>query len=223
MALSKVMMFQVCDRIKQGDKIASFGYPDIIGDHKMILGNKEPKYRKDSAQICGRHGLDQHQIPDAESFFGLLGAKLDVFDIIRERGCEILIDLNEPITGYGCGYDVVLDVGTMEHCFNVGQAAKNMASMVKVGGIIAHENPFNWGNHGFYGFNPTWYVDFYEQNGFNLLKCFFVLKDGSMQEVDRTKRFRFTKIEANVFAIAQRIEEAEFKWPTQTKYKEQLG
>lgn len=222
MALSKVMMFQVCDKIKPGDRIASFGYPDIIGDHKMILGNNEPKYRHDSAQICNRHGLDHRQIADADSFFGILGAKLDVFDIIKERGCEILIDLNEKITGYG-NYDLVLDVGTMEHCFNVGQAAKNMAGMVKVGGIIAHENPFNWGNHGFYGFNPTWYADFYEQNGFKILKCFFVLKDGTMQEVDMTKRFKFTKIEANVFAMAEKIKEVSFGWPTQTKYKKLLG
>jgi len=222
MALSQTMMNELCGRIKGGERIASFGYPDVIGEVSNIIGSRKIEYREDSAAICKRHGLPLHPIPDAESFFSALGCALTVFDIVKERGCETLCDLNEPIYGHE-GYDFVIDVGTLEHCFNIGQAAQNMAGMVKAGGIILHENPFNWGNHGFYGFNPTWYVDFYEQNGFELLKCSMVRRDGSVVDAPQTKRFALKNDEEMLcFVVARRVEVVEFKWPKQTKYKHLL-
>src|SRR4051812_811953 len=97
MALSGVMMAELCKRLKPDTKIASFGYPDIIGDADSVLGGKKVDYRADSHAICKRHGLEQHLIPDADSFFKAFGASLDVFDIVNERGCEIRLDLNDPI------------------------------------------------------------------------------------------------------------------------------
>jgi hypothetical protein len=232
MALSLSQTAALRRLLKPGMRVAAMGYPDTIAPMPMIealLGDKiaDLEYRDDSLQICARHGLQNRKIPDAESVFALLGCKLDVFDIVQERGCEILCDLNVPF-GYSApiniskyprqSYDIVLDVGTVEHCFNIAQAMMNMADLVKLGGYIIHENPYNCGNHGFYNLNPTFYADFYEANGFKLLTCFLAGRDGSAMGAPHTKRFRFTAEEKNTFALAQRVNIQPFVMPVQSKY-----
>ncbi len=228
MALSISQTAALAGIIKPGMRVCSFGYPDIIAPLPMIeklMGNQfallEP--RQDSDAICKRHGLQYRPIPDAESLFKLLDCTLDVYDVVKERGCEILCDLNDKWRRNGLfdpmnDYDIVLDVGTVEHCFNIAQAVMNMAGLVKEGGYIIHENPFNWGNHGFYNLNPTWYADFYTANGFELLDCGFATKDGGRAEVPLTKRFVFTGREVNVFCMAQRNTIQSFVYPQQSKY-----
>lgn len=226
MALSSLLMQELCKRLKPGAVIASMGYPDIIAPHKAlqaILGAKFYflKYREDSEQIQKWHGATQ-KVPDADSFFGLQGCMLDVFDIARHRGVERLCDLNEPFT-VPHGYDFVIDVGTMEHCFNIGIAACSMAGMLKQGGIILHENPFNWGNHGFWNINPTFYADFYGQQGFRLHECWLVPRDGEpIKDIERNKRFAYNGPEANMIAIAERVETLPIAFPVQGKYKSMI-
>lgn len=231
MALSITQTAALANIIKPGMRLCSFGYPDIIApiDHviKLVGGERNAlwEYRADSKEICKRHGLTYRLIPSAHSVFQLLGCWLDVFDIVQERGCEIPLDLNYEIDeALHETYDLVLDVGTLEHCFNIGQAAFNMANLLKVGGVILHENPFNWGNHGLYGLNPTWYADFYGQNGFTLLDCQLIPRDGSASLTPPpTKRFVFHAAEANIFAVARRDEIRKLIYPVQTKYKPAAG
>ena len=236
MALTPLVTSMLVPLIKQGHRIASMGYPDIVAPLDMLeqlLGVRfgALKYRPDSEQICKWHGLPQHAIPDAESFFDVLGATLDVYDIVEARGGEIVCDLNEPLpvtcitNGVWHGpYDFVLDVGTIEHCFNIGQAAKNMAGLLKEGGVIFHGNPHNSGNHGFYGINPTWYADFYGQEGFTLLYCKLMQRGAELPiEVPLTSRFHCPASEVNIFAAARRDEVRPILFPQQTKYKNMTG
>ena len=217
MALSVSQTAALGGILKPGMRIASMGYPDLIAPIPDIPGLT---YRDDSEAICKRHGLSPRQIPDAGSYFGLMGCKLDVYDIVRERGCEIICDLNnrlDPVLK-AFNYDIVLDVGSVEHCFNIGQAMMNMAGMVKMGGYILHENPFNMPNHGFYNLNPTFFSDFYNANGFELLECKLVTKDGCSADVPLTKRFKYGEGECNVFAMARRTSIQSFVFPVQSKY-----
>ena len=222
MALSISQTAALGPLLRAGARIAAFGYPDAIAPLEMfkdMLGERFSKleYRLDSDAICKRHGLRDMDIPDSMSFFQLMGCSLVVYDIVKERGCEVLCDLNKPMNTTAL-YDIVLDVGTIEHCFNIAQAAINMANQVKVGGTIIHENPFCSGNHGFYGMNPTWYADFYAANGFKLLDCRLVTRDGQSAHPHPTKRFVFTDGECNVFAAAQKLEKQTMVYPMQTKY-----
>jgi len=230
MALSLTQTEAVGRLVKPGMRVASFGYPDIVAPQEMwgnILGttHRPVEVRKDSESICKRHGLESRPIPDAHSFFKLKSCELDVYDIVRERGCEILCDLNYEVpmmhwTGYLQKYDIVLDVGTAEHCFNIGQAMINMASMVKEGGYIIHENPANWGNHGFYNLNPTLFYDFYTDNGFEVEELKLVTRDGRQVVVPPTQRFKFPPEEMNIFCLAKRVRVQNFIYTTQTKYKQ---
>lgn len=219
MALTELTTNDLVPRLFDGARIAAMGYPDIVAPEQKVLrwlGTRECEYRNDAAEICRWHGLKKQRIPDAKSFFAAFGCSLTVFDIAEIRGGEVLCDLNES-DGFIPGsltketviaYDFVLDVGTIEHCFNIGQAALNMASLLKAGGIIYHGNPFYMPNHGFYSLNPTWFADFYGQPGFDLLWCKTLLKGGTEPiEVPLTKRFNMdTAQEMNIFAAARRTE-----------------
>jgi hypothetical protein len=222
------MLAGLLKKLSPGQAIASMGYPDIAlkpEQLQSLLGDKfsSLKYREDSAAIAKRHGMKADTLcPDAEHLFELCGVSLDVYDVIQERGCEIVCDLNYPLPERVCGqYDYVLDVGTAEHCFNVAQALVNMACLVNVGGTVFHENPFNWGNHGFYGLNPTLYHDFYTDNGFEV-EIRLVTRDGRTCEAPPTKRFVMVGEEVNCFAIAKRLELRDIVFPTQTKYRKSL-
>lgn len=220
MALSVLQTSALVGILKPGMKIASFGYPDIVAPlaaFEPILGYREPEYLPDSEAICRRHGIPPRKIPDAVSLFNIAGCELHVYDIVKERGVEILCDLNRQMFTRPA-YDLVLDVGTAEHCFNIGQALMNMAGMVKVGGYILHENPHSgWGNHGFYSLHPTLFNDFYTQNGFEMFGCALSTRDGRSSNVPPTNRFRNSE-ESNVFAMASRRTIQDFVFPVQSKY-----
>lgn len=226
MALTRRMLDAVMHRVKEGMAVVSMGYPDMtfpIEPLREHLGEKilQVKWREDSEAICKRHGLQKRNIPDAESVFEVIGCTLDVFDVVQERGTEIVVDLNYPVPENAVKqFDLCLDVGTLEHCFNAPQALFNMASLAKVGGWVLHENPFNWGNHGFWNLNPTLFVDFYEANGFEVESCWIVPRGGEdAYEAPRTKRFVYTNSEANLLTVARRVCEVEFRFPAQTKYR----
>lgn len=230
MALSISMTAALAKVLKPGMRVASLGYPDMIAPEEMIRAmlpdGAVTTYREDSEAICARHGMRLRPIPDANAFFEQMGCELHVFDIVQERGQEILLDLNKDVLTRPFklpkielySYDVVLDVGTLEHCFNIAQAAFNVARLVGEGGYVIHENPFNCGNHGFYSLNPTFYQDFYEANGFHVERCCLVTKDGRGAEIHRTKRFQFTGEECNVFAMAKRMAMTPLVFPVQSKY-----
>ena len=224
MALNPLMLIKLVELMKPGQAIASMGYPDIVMPEKDIeafLDGKEIKYRPEADKICMRHGIKLQKIPDAESFFEAFGVALDVYDVVEERGGEVIVDLNYPIPSQACGqYDYVLDVGTLEHCFNIPQALINMAALVNVGGVVFHDNPFNWGNHGFYNVCPTLFADFYAENGFEVQYLKLIPRGGQeIWEVPLTGRFVYTDKEANIFTVAKRVEIKEFTFPTQSKYK----
>lgn len=231
MALSVSQTVALRTLLKDGMRVASMGYPDLIAPDEItntffpkgaeIVYSDQFLYRKDSDEICKRHGLSYRKILDAEYFFSVLGCKLDVYDIVKERGCEIVLDLNERIDPIlkAWGYDIVLDVGTVEHCFNIAQAMVNMAGMVKHGGYIIHENPFNCGNHGFYNLNPTFYADFYEANGFDVVGLCLSNRHGAQAVAPPGARFKFTQEEVNSFCVAKRVEMRTFVWPAQKKYQ----
>lgn len=225
MALTPLVTEDLVKRLKVGDRIASMGYPDIVAqeaDVERWLGGRKCEMRADSETICKWHGLKPQKIPEADSFFAAFGAHLFVFDIVAARGGEIICDLNYPMPQplYRDDlYKFVLDVGTIEHCFNIGQAALNMAGLLQPGGIIYHSNPFVMGNHGFYGLNPTWFADFYGQPGFELLWCKLMAKGGNEPiDIPLTKRFILNGGEVNIFAAARRNEVKSIGFPMQTKY-----
>ena len=211
--------------------ICCLGYPDVMvseSQARQILGDdiaSRLAYRPDSAEIVAWHGLqaDLDRVIDAESLFAAMGLRPTVIDLVASRGGERIVNLNDPLPADLAGsFDVVLDAGTMEHCFNVGQAIRNILEMAKVGGFVIHQNPMTMINHGFYNFSPTFYHDFYGQNGHQLVAPISGVSangvEASALALSHIKRVMSVGTASMILCVARKKHGAAPIWPTQSKY-----
>ena len=118
-------------------------------------------------------------------FFQLLTGHPSVaLDISAYEGAEFVWDLNNPIPNHlKHVFGTVIDSGSLEHVFNVGEALMNMNRLTKPDGRIIHFTPANnYLEHGFYQFSPTLFTDYYGVNNFKKISCTLIeqpLLDGS--------------------------------------------
>ena len=207
-------------------KVACLSYPDIIiseEDVRSIFNNISffPK-EIDSDRIKKWHGIfEKFQIIDTDFFFRSLNFDADYFDVRKIRKNEIILNLNEelPII-YEEKYDLVIDTGTLEHCFNVGVAFINMLKLLKTDGIVMSASPINYPNHGFWSFSPCVYENFFRENSWRML--FYLATDDAKKIIDITdlnsKNFNAPR-KSIQYVVAQRLKESSFKYPVQYKYQ----
>ena len=210
--------------------ICCLGYPDVMVSQEQatkILGAEAAArlaYRADSDEILAWHRLESQldRVIDAQSLFAAMKLNLTVVDLVASRGGERIVNLNDPLPGdLVRAFDIVLDAGTMEHCFNVAQTISNILDMTKVDGFVVHMNPMTMINHGFFNFSPTFYYDFYGQNGHQLVAPICsVVANGihiNSQELDPLRRQQ-VRDSAMVMCIVRKKHGRPAIWPTQSKY-----
>jgi hypothetical protein len=113
--------------------------------------------------------------PNAQSVFTLLGAdRVYATDISKLERPDFIIDLNEPVdASYHERFDTIVDVGTLEHVFDIPTALKNIVKMCRKSGSVILINPCSGAiDHGFYQFSPTLYFDYFGSNGFSVVSCY---------------------------------------------------
>lgn len=228
---------QLMTRERSCLRIACLGWPDILfteDELLQILPNR-PSSTFVKSNVIRHTGYERRgrETMSAERFFRLLNGRLYAIDAAKHNNKEIICDLNLPgsTDPYSSRFDVVIDNGTLEHCFNIGEAFVNAASLVAMGGIILHSNPFLMPNHGFYCLNPTAYSDFYTSNGFEILHIGLLHSPtaspiASISKNDYTRRFSLGTEACDMVlnAIARRVIPKErFVYPIQTKYKKRFS
>lgn len=209
-------------------QVGCLSYPDLLVTKEQIvskfpnLAKSDFVIRNDVEKLRKWHGMPHlEEIIETSDFFKKINCDPDYFDIAEIRGGEILCDLNLPIdTKHHCKYDLVVDTGTLEHCFNVGEAFANMCKIANIGGLIISAAPMTKVNHGFWNFSPCAYENYLVQNRFKILfMSAFYKEKGKIIKLDVS--FNDRKIyppEAVIICIARRIKESTFKIPTQKKY-----
>lgn len=99
-----------------------------------------------------------------KSFFSGIGIyNVDYLDISDYENANILVDLNGPVNkDLVKKYDIVLDMGVIQHCAKPLNVLNHAISYAKVGGIILH-NTFSNGavDQAFFQISPTFLYDFY--------------------------------------------------------------
>jgi hypothetical protein len=209
-------------------QVGCLSYPDILVSREQIihrypeLKNETYITREDSEKIKKWHSMPHlKKIIETTDFFNKLGCVVDYFDFEEIRGGEIKCDLNLPIgRDHYSKYDIVIDTGTLEHCFNVGVAFENMCRLSKIGGIIISAAPMTKINHGFWNFSPCAYENYFMQNNFEILflSGFYKDKEGLKQlEVSPNGR-QVVPQESLLISVARRLEGSTFKLPIQQKY-----
>ena len=229
-------------------RIAFLGYTDLmltdtdwneLGITQDALENRD-NWEK-LTQIHKRQ--DIKVVPTLSSALkSLIGEQFDlaIFDITKYEGNEIEWDFNHPIPKKFRGkFDIVIDAGTCEHIFNIAQALSNVQLMLCQNGIAYHGGPLCWPNHGFYGYNPTLFADFYEANDCEILEMFlqtnFSTVDGerhrvtvNVPEYDRFQMSKLLeghtellKVEFNLCtAVLKKQISNGIKFPIQKKYQQ---
>jgi len=209
-------------------------YPDLLVPRPglvQVLGEAAlagVAQRADAAATWEYHGLRGVKEPMYDSLAVLerMGVDSVVVDAAKLRGMERIVDLNHPLPAdLARSFDLVVDTGTCEHCFNVAQAFANACAALAAGGILVHAAPLTRVNHGFWSFNPTIYPDFFEDNGFDLHVLTGVtgdLRQGFRPfAVDPFNRFE-PPPGAALYVVAQRREIRPLKWPVQRKYRSMI-
>jgi hypothetical protein len=210
-----------------GKTCLCLGYPDLLVLPEEISGTYDEL--ADAERIRQWHRWPHPVYDTSEVLTKELGFKeIDYADIVQTRGPERIVDLNYP-TDWGKEYDIIIDGGTAEHCFNIGQVFSNIVAAVRPnGGIVIHINPLNMLNHGFWNINPTAYHDFYKDNGFEMISASGVggpLDDRtvvSYNDAHLRRRFDFEQTVEITNIIALRCtgkKNSRIIWPMQSKYR----
>jgi hypothetical protein len=210
-------------------RVLGLAYPDVMDDRSQLCAvfgeaiRERLVSRTDARQALARHGLPDADVIETGSLFAALGLELECIDVQEGPGIDRVADLNEPLPADLVGrYGMVIDPGTIEHCFNIGQAMMNAARAVAVGGFAVHVNPLSMFNHGFYNINPTFYHDFYGDNGFRVRFMSGLAPTagpGAFFDVPPVARFSGAPENGVMIVIAQRLVERPLVWPVQTKYR----
>ncbi len=198
-------------------KVLSLGYPDILASRdecKELFGVE----LKSEMSIPTMHDI-QRPLVETTELMKSLGSKFECIDVVNWRGFERIVDLNYP-NDLG-KFDLVIDPGTTEHCFNIGQAMLNAANAVKVGGRIYHSPPMTMINHGFYNICPTMLYDFYTQNDWEIEVLEARIGDSSSPIDPKAAMARKVRIslECGLVCIARRRTSAPLKFPVQRRYQ----
>src|SRR3989344_2419142 len=150
-------------------------------------------------KITDWKGTKYDNYTNCQTVLTLLGSeKVNVTDVSEYENADIIMDLNMPIDKkYYNSFDVILDIGTLEHIFDISKALENITLMCKPGGtIILGTWTSNAINHGFYQICPTLFYDYFSSNGFEDFSCFILL--GSSLNYEKKAKIYKCKKEAMI-------------------------
>ncbi len=121
-------------------------------------------------------GYNWDRFMGSNELLPLLGfEEYDDVDFTADEGCNLIHDMNQPIPdAWANRYDLVFEVGTIEHIFDIRTVFENICRLTAPGGTVFHLAPLTWLNHGFYNSSLTLYYDVYRENGFDNLDFYIV-------------------------------------------------
>lgn len=145
--------------LKAHREFGDFGSTLVLGRQRLLVRNDADKARLAAVLQRYRPDMAMDDVLDdyVDRFIGALGGNpYQVMDNSAYEGAEVIHDLNDPLPEALHGrFDTVIDIGTLEHVFNIGTAMKSMAQAVRIGGQFLCLNiANNHLGHGFWQFSP---------------------------------------------------------------------
>ena len=182
------MFLKMQERYRLSGDIVTIGVQDVMFNHEsgaeffrdqnykfVLIPAEHRTYRKSKAQIVYEGIFNVKNPMHMHDLFRMMGfgnvASLDAFDADHPT---ILHDMNKPIPEQHKGkYDVVFDVGSMEHVFDIRRFIQNCVELTKEGGVvILYDALSGWHNECFYNFQPPFFFDVFRANGFDEISLF---------------------------------------------------
>lgn len=203
-------------------KLLCLGYPDALVKTEVLheeFNLPEPKLAEspNTAYLKAWHGWP-HPVPDTDWVLRALGFEPTYVDIKQHRGSEVVLDLNFPVPAdWWEKFDVVADLGTAEHCFNIGRVFGNIRTMLKPDGFVLHANPLSMVNHGFFNLSPGLYHDWYRTVHHHY--AYWGEKDNRQLASLRQKAYSRMQVPPEAMQIVVAQHPYEEGWPMQRKYR----
>lgn len=149
--------------IEFGAQDISADYQDIASQAKRFKGCMQNIDRIESApELYKSLGFDTYRAIDASGENGAL-----------------VFDLNTNIRsnyGFEEKFNLVTNLGTIEHCFDVATAFINMHELCETNGIMIHAFPSAGNaNHGLHNFQPRLFALIGQSNNYEVLKFLFTV------------------------------------------------
>ena len=223
-------------------KIVSIGYPDLLyknSDLSKFISPEYHAYVEARPEAMKWHGLDadNYSYFSIQKLFENESWQFDYIDIKQGTGADsegfIEVDLNNSIPShlYSC-YDLLIDSGTAEHCFNIGKVFENYFHLLKPGGFLFQYIPFLSPNHGFWSMNPTAVFDLASCNPIKVLDCKILSFDSYKSyfknqanciKFSPTGRFAIDQNHFSntvlMFFVYKKYKKSIFRFPVQAKYR----
>lgn len=142
------------------------------------------------------------------------------------RNEALVFDLNESIKakGFTEQFDLVTNHGTTEHCFDQGNAFRNIHNLCAKNGLMIHALPFQgYLNHGFYNYHPNFYRDLAQANNYELAWMLLSLDalSGGLSSYSKVMLNNVSITSLSTLALVvvlRKTNDEEFKVPFQGKY-----
>lgn len=219
MALERLHL-KALQQIPKG-RLLCLGYPDLLVSEETLrdefkLTKLEPV---EDPTIGAWHGWNRPMFK-TDPIIRELGFEPTYVDIKPSRGIESVADLNRECRfEFEGGYTAVLDLGTLEHCLNIGQALVNVASALKPDGYVLHANPLQMTNHGWFSLSPELYHRIYSKVHAHV--CYHgPLDNRRILSMMKAAGTRFVpERESMQMVVASGPKLNGFSWPMQGKYQ----
>lgn len=145
--------------LKAQAELGDFGKTVVLGRQRLLVRNEQEKAQFGGKLRQYRPDLTMDDIAHdyVDGLIDRLGGRPCHFmDNSAYEGAQVIHDLNEPLPPeLHNSYDTVIDIGTLEHVFNIGTGMRSVAEMVRPGGQFLCLNVANHHlGHGFWQFGP---------------------------------------------------------------------
>ena len=145
---------------------------EILGAHiTEAYGNDQAGIEKVAAELMdiGRRDGEFKSFELVQFFYNFVFNNRSYTAVDMHGGPEaIRANLNE-LLNLDQQYDVVTNIGTAEHVFNVYQVFKTIHDATAPEGLMIHSAPMlGWPDHGFFTFQPTLFFDLAEANDYQV-------------------------------------------------------
>ncbi len=135
----------------------------------MLIKKHQPHYERIKEYSAGKSmlmlGNQYSKIGSAQEIF-----ETSEYKTMDPDGGDYPIDIQEDLSTMDESWDVVFNLGTIEHVWDIHQAYSNTARLVKVGGYyIGHAPVENYNNHGIHVTNANAILKFFTINGFEIV------------------------------------------------------
>jgi hypothetical protein len=124
--------------------------------------------RTDTMAWAARHGYPTLAAnPIVASLFRDRYGIEEYTDFDFNGDAAVQLDLTSPLpSAYAKGAGSVIDLGTLEHVFDLRAAMTSAHGMLRPGGTFITVAPVTWWQHGFVNFNPRFFQAFAQANGY---------------------------------------------------------